>query len=172
LGNGICFPTAGASLSATHLKIADDAGLKEVVALEFENKSSFGVLNKCVGALDGWLCWINVPLGRDTFQHFSIFFLTIISVIELKFEQFVILGADSCICHDVVPEELVIVGLSMELQRVLFCRTFNVVIKLLLTALTLYHHVYWLTRRGKKTIYLISICHNLGLKKNRHLVCW
>jgi len=34
--------------------------------VEFQKKSSFGVLDGCVGALDGWLCRINVPLGRDT----------------------------------------------------------------------------------------------------------
>jgi len=43
----------------------DEAGLKEVT-LEIQNKSSFWVLEGCVGALDGWLCQINVPLGRDT----------------------------------------------------------------------------------------------------------
>jgi hypothetical protein len=35
-------------------------------ALEFQGKSSFGVLDGCVGALDGWLCRIKVPLGKDT----------------------------------------------------------------------------------------------------------
>ena len=39
--------------------------LKEV-AIEFQGKSSFGVLDGCVGALDGWLCRIKVPLGKDT----------------------------------------------------------------------------------------------------------
>ena len=52
-----------AILKCPHLKIqfpTDDAGLKEV-ALEFQNKTSFGILDGYVGALDGWLCRINVP---------------------------------------------------------------------------------------------------------------
>ena len=55
-------------LKCPHLKIqfpTDDAGIKEA-ALEFQNKSSFGILGGCVGALDGLLCRINVPSGRDT----------------------------------------------------------------------------------------------------------
>jgi len=76
----------------------------------------------------------------------------------------VILGADSCIHHAVVLEELVIVRLSMELHWVIFCKTYHVFLALLLTELTLYYHLYWLTRRGKKIMYLISICHNLRLK--------
>ncbi len=38
--------------------------MKEV-AIEFQGKSSFGVLDGCVGALDGWLCRIKIPLGKD-----------------------------------------------------------------------------------------------------------
>jgi len=51
-----------AILKCPHLKIqfpTDDAGLKEAT-IEFQNKSSFGILDGCVGALDGW--------------HFCIFF--------------------------------------------------------------------------------------------------
>jgi hypothetical protein len=57
-----------AILKCPHLNIqfpTNDAGLKEI-AMEFQNKSSFGVLDGCIGALDGWLCRINVPLDRDT----------------------------------------------------------------------------------------------------------
>jgi hypothetical protein len=43
----------------------DAAGLKEL-ALDFQSKSSNGTLDGCVGALDGWLCRIKVPLGKDT----------------------------------------------------------------------------------------------------------
>jgi hypothetical protein len=48
-----------------------------------------------------------------TFQHV---FLAITSVMALMFKQFVILGADSHINHAVVLEELVIVGLSIEVH--------------------------------------------------------
>jgi hypothetical protein len=43
----------------------DSAGLKRL-ALGFTGKSSFGVIDGCVGALDGCLCRIKVPLGKDT----------------------------------------------------------------------------------------------------------
>jgi hypothetical protein len=48
-----------------------------------------------------------------TFQHI---FLAITSVMALMFKQFVILGTDSHINHAVVLEELVIVGLSIEVH--------------------------------------------------------
>ncbi len=35
-------------------------------AVKFQNKSSFGILDGFTGALDGWLCRIKVPLGKDT----------------------------------------------------------------------------------------------------------
>jgi hypothetical protein len=50
----------------------DSAGLKRL-ALGFTGKSSFGVIDGCVCALDGWLCWIKVPLGKDTSNISSYF---------------------------------------------------------------------------------------------------
>jgi len=50
----------------------ENAGLKRL-ALGFMGKSSFGVIDGCVGALDGWLCWIKVPLGKDTSSISSYF---------------------------------------------------------------------------------------------------
>jgi len=38
----------------------------KTTALEFQGKSSFGMLNGCIGALDGWLCRIQVPTPKDT----------------------------------------------------------------------------------------------------------
>jgi hypothetical protein len=42
--------------------------------MDFQCKSSMGVLDSCVGALDGWLCCIKVPISTDTANiaaHFS-----------------------------------------------------------------------------------------------------
>jgi len=50
----------------------DSAGLKRL-ALGFTGKSSFGVIDGCVGELDGWLCRIKVPLGKDTSNISSYF---------------------------------------------------------------------------------------------------
>ncbi len=47
-------------------------GLKQL-ALEFQNKSNFGIMDGCVGALDGWLCRIKVQLGKDTSSIASYF---------------------------------------------------------------------------------------------------
>jgi DDE superfamily endonuclease len=43
----------------------DPNGLKQL-AVEFQGKSSMGVLDGCVGALDRWLCHIKVPTAKDT----------------------------------------------------------------------------------------------------------
>jgi hypothetical protein len=43
------------------------------LALGFSGKSSFRVIDGCVGALDGWLCQINIPLGKDTSSISSYF---------------------------------------------------------------------------------------------------
>jgi hypothetical protein len=43
----------------------DPNGLKQL-AVEFQGKSSMGVLDGCVRALDGWLCHIKVPTVKDT----------------------------------------------------------------------------------------------------------
>jgi len=43
----------------------DSHGLK-LGTLAFQNKSSNGVLDGCVGALDGWLCRIKVPTQKET----------------------------------------------------------------------------------------------------------
>lgn len=48
------------------LKFPTDRHQLKRVALEFQQKSSFGVMDGCVGALDGWLCRIKVPLSKDT----------------------------------------------------------------------------------------------------------
>jgi hypothetical protein len=115
-----------AILKCQHIKIqfpTDDAWLKEVV-MEFQNKSSFGVLDGCVGALDGWLHWINTQFGRDT-SKISAFLLAITSIKGLMW--FVILGVDLHIYHAIAPEELVIVGLSMELH----CSTYTLLSSLL-----------------------------------------
>jgi hypothetical protein len=52
---------------------SDPVALKEVAA-EFPSKSSFGVLNRCIRALDGWLCRTKVPLGKDS-ANISSYFL-------------------------------------------------------------------------------------------------
>jgi hypothetical protein len=115
-------------------------------------------------------CYVGSMFHRagilPTFLHI---FLATISAMELKFKQFVILVADLHVYHAIVLEELVIVGLSMELHWAIFYKTFLVVFTLLLTALTLYHHLYWfhtqaMTRTGNKTMCLISICLNWGSK--------
>jgi hypothetical protein len=38
----------------------------KIVALEYQNKSSNGVLDGCIGALDRWLCCIQVPTQKET----------------------------------------------------------------------------------------------------------
>jgi len=43
------------------------------VCLELQAKSSFGVMDGCVGALDGWLCRIKVPMHKDTSNVTSYF---------------------------------------------------------------------------------------------------
>jgi hypothetical protein len=55
------------------LKFPTDWHQLKIVAVEFQKKSSFGVLDGYVGALDGWLCRIKVPLGKDTSKIRSYF---------------------------------------------------------------------------------------------------
>jgi hypothetical protein len=55
---------------------------------------------------------LDVPLGRDT-SNISAY---IISAMELMFKRFVILVAGLHVYHAMVLDELVIVGLSMELH--------------------------------------------------------
>jgi hypothetical protein len=43
-----------------------DANSLKKLAIDFQSKSSMGVLDGCVGALDGWLCRIKVPTAKDT----------------------------------------------------------------------------------------------------------
>jgi hypothetical protein len=43
------------------------------VALEFQKKSSSGMMDGCVGAIDGWLCQIKVPSASDTANIASYF---------------------------------------------------------------------------------------------------
>ncbi len=38
----------------------------KVVELEYQNKSSNGLLDGCIGALDGWLCHVQVPAQKET----------------------------------------------------------------------------------------------------------
>jgi len=45
----------------------------KVVALEYQNKSSNGVLDGCVRALDGWLCRVQVPTQKET-ANISVYF--------------------------------------------------------------------------------------------------
>jgi hypothetical protein len=55
------------------LEFPMDHGELKRVALEFQGKSSFGVTDGCVGALDGWLCCIKVPIGREASNISSYF---------------------------------------------------------------------------------------------------
>jgi len=55
------------------LEFPTDHGELKRVALEFQGKSSFGVMDGCVGALDGWLCRIKVPIGREASNISSYF---------------------------------------------------------------------------------------------------
>jgi hypothetical protein len=43
------------------------------VALDFQEKSSNGMLDGCVAALDGWLCRIKVPSATETANIASYF---------------------------------------------------------------------------------------------------
>ena len=58
----------------------------------------------------GWLAMLDVPLGRDT-SNISAYIIS-----AMEFKRFVILVAGLHVYHAVVLEELVIVGLSMELH--------------------------------------------------------
>jgi hypothetical protein len=42
-----------------------DTSEVKAVVLKSQNKSSFVVLDGCVWALDGWLFWVNFPLGEN-----------------------------------------------------------------------------------------------------------
>jgi len=49
-----------------------DNELKQA-ALEFQSKSHGGVLDRCIAALDGWLCRIRVPASEETLNKASYF---------------------------------------------------------------------------------------------------
>ena len=37
----------------------------KAAASAFESKNSFSMLNRCIGALDGWLCQIKIPSASE-----------------------------------------------------------------------------------------------------------
>jgi hypothetical protein len=53
----------------------DGHGLKD--ALDYQDKSSSGILDGCIGALDGWLCQLQTPSAKETVNvsaYFSVVF--------------------------------------------------------------------------------------------------
>jgi len=55
------------------LKMPTSFSEKKVVASGFESLSLDGRLNGCIGALDGWLCWIKVPFQKEIYNFGSYF---------------------------------------------------------------------------------------------------
>jgi len=64
MGTGVTPKSSVQNYPTLKIQFPMDTSEVKAVVLKSQNKSSFVVLDGCVWALDGWLFWINFPLGK------------------------------------------------------------------------------------------------------------